>query len=68
VSAAVDGLRGRRPIVDADDKLTDTGRASTDRIEVLTDESAARAYDALSTAELDELLAGLELIAAAAAA
>jgi len=45
--------------------FTDADRESGERIEALTDELAAAAYDVLSADELDELLAGLEPIAAA---
>src|ERR1700722_6373154 len=64
LAAVVDGLRGRG-LVDAAGGVTDAGRETQGRIEVLTDELAARAYDVLSTDELDELVAGLEPIAAA---
>jgi hypothetical protein len=45
--------------------FTDAGRETTVRIEALTDELAAPAYDVLSADELDGLLAGLGPIAAA---
>jgi hypothetical protein len=64
LDAVVDGLRGRG-LVDAAGELTDSGRETRERIEDLTDELAAPAYDALSADELDELVAGLEPIAAA---
>jgi hypothetical protein len=64
LAAVVDGLRDRG-LVDAAGGFTDTGRQTSERIEALTDELAAPAYDVLSTAELDELVAGLEPIAAA---
>jgi DNA-binding MarR family transcriptional regulator len=48
--------------------LTDAGRKAKERIEALTDELAAPAYDVLSADELDELVAGLETVAAAAEA
>jgi hypothetical protein len=67
LAAVVDGLR-RRGLVDAAGGFTDAGREITQRIETRTDELAAPAYDALSAAELDELIAGLEPIAAAARA
>ena len=41
------------------------GRETKQRIEALTDKLAAPAYDVLSADELDELVAGLEPIAAA---
>nr|WP_157435607.1 MarR family transcriptional regulator [Actinospica robiniae] len=64
LAAVVDGLR-ERGLVNAAGGFTDTGRATRERIEALTDESAAPAYDVLSAEELDELIAGLEPIAAA---
>jgi hypothetical protein len=67
LAAVVDGLRGRG-LVDAAGGFTDAGRATRERIEALTDELAAPAYDVLSADELDELVAGLEPIAAAAQA
>jgi hypothetical protein len=51
--------------VDAAGGFTDAGRQTRQRIEALTDELAAPAYDVLSADELDELIAGLEPIAAA---
>ena len=67
LAAVIDGLRARG-LVDADGGFTDAGRQTRDRIEALTDELAAPAYDVLSAAELDELIAELEPIAAAAKA
>ncbi|HKN54391.1 MAG TPA: MarR family transcriptional regulator, partial [Amycolatopsis sp.] len=67
LAAVVDGLRGRG-LVDADGGFTDTGRKTSERIEAVTDKLAAPAYDVLSADELDELIAGLEPIAAAARA
>ncbi|MBR7834260.1 MarR family transcriptional regulator [Actinospica durhamensis] len=64
LTAVLDGLRGRG-LVDAAGGFTDAGRETRQRIEALTDELAAPAYDVLSADELDELVARLELIAAA---
>jgi hypothetical protein len=64
LAAVADGLRGRG-LVDAAGGLTDAGRGTRERIGALTDELAAPAYDDLSADELDELIAGLEPIAAA---
>jgi hypothetical protein len=64
LAAVIDWLR-RRGLVDAAGSFTDAGRAIRERIEALTDELAAPAYDALTPDELDELVAGLEPIAAA---
>jgi hypothetical protein len=51
--------------VNAAGGFTDAGRETRERIETLTDELASPAYDVLSAHELDELIAGLEPIAAA---
>jgi hypothetical protein len=64
LAAVVDGLRGRG-LVDAAGGFTDAGRETRERIEALTDELAAPAYEVLSADELDELVAGLEPVAAA---
>ena len=64
LAAVVDGLRDRG-LMDAAGGFTDAGRETRARIEALTDELAAPAYDVLTAAELDELIAGLEPIAAA---
>jgi hypothetical protein len=58
LAAVMDGLRDRG-LVDADGRFTDAGRETKQRIEDLTDELAAAPYDALSPAELDELIAEL---------
>lgn len=57
------GLR-ERGLIDTDGWFTDAGRETKNRIEALTDELAAPPYDALSPAELDELVAELEPISA----
>ncbi len=64
LAAVVDGMRGRG-LVDAAGGFTDAGRETRQRIEARTDELAAPAYAVLSADELDELVAGLEPIAAA---
>ncbi|MET9243297.1 hypothetical protein [Nonomuraea sp. NPDC003709] len=64
LTAVLDGLRGRG-LVDTAGRFTDAGRETRQRIEELTDELAAPAYDVLTADELDELAAGLEPIAAA---
>ena len=64
LDAVVDGLR-HRGLVDTAGELTDAGRETRARIESLTDELAAPAYDALSADELDELIAGLGPLASA---
>ncbi len=65
LAAVVDGLRARG-LVDAAGGFTGTGRQTRERIEDLTDELAAPPYDVLSPDELDELIAVLDPIAAAA--
>src|SRR4051794_29450636 len=67
LAAVVDGLRGRG-LVDAAGGFPAAGRETRQRIEALTDELAAPAYDVLRADELDELVAGLEPISAAAKA
>jgi len=57
--------RAARGLVDAAGGFTDAGRETRQRIEALTDELAAPAYDVLSADVLDELIAGLEPIATA---
>ena len=63
LAAVMDGLR-ERGLVDTDGRFTDAGRETKQRIEALTDELAAPPYEALSPAELTELLAELEPITA----
>ncbi|MFI8837035.1 hypothetical protein ACIGPN_39600 [Streptomyces afghaniensis] len=63
LAAVMDGLR-ERGLVDTDGRFTDAGREPKQRIEVLTDELAAPPYNALSPAELDELVTELEPITA----
>ncbi len=64
LAGVVDRLRGRG-LVNPAEELTDAGRETREQIEALTDELAAPAYEVLSADELDELIAGLEPIAAA---
>src|SRR3954464_275815 len=64
LAAVIDGLRGRG-LVDAAGGFTDAGRETKERIEALTDQLAAPAYDVLGADELDELITELEPIAAA---
>jgi hypothetical protein len=64
LAAVIDGLRARG-LVDADGGFTDAGRETRERIEALTDDLAGPAYEVLGAAELDELIAELEPIAAA---
>jgi hypothetical protein len=64
LAAVVDGMRDRG-LIGADGWLTADGRATKARVEALTDDLAAPAYDALGPGELDQLIAELEPIAAA---
>jgi hypothetical protein len=64
LAGVVDGLRCRG-LVDAAGSFTAAGRAVNERIEALTDELAAPAYNELTPTELDGLIAGLEPITAA---
>jgi hypothetical protein len=64
LAAVVDGMRDRG-LIGADGWLTADGRAAKARIEALTDDLAAPAYDALAPIELAQLIADLEPIAAA---
>jgi hypothetical protein len=59
-----DGMRVRGLIDDAG-RITESGRKTKERVEALTDDLAAPAYDVLTPAELDQLIADLEPLAAA---
>ncbi|MFF0013140.1 MarR family transcriptional regulator [Streptomyces sp. NPDC005374] len=63
LASVMEGLR-ERGLVDSEGRFTDVGRETKQRIEDLTDELAAPPYQALSPAELDELIAQLEPITA----
>ncbi|MFE5392999.1 MarR family transcriptional regulator [Streptomyces sp. NPDC056568] len=63
LAAVLDGMR-ERGLIDIDGHFTDVGRATKQGIETLTDELATPPYEALSPAELDELIAELEPITA----
>ena len=63
LAAVVDGMR-TRGLVGADGWLTAAGRRTKERIETLTDELAAPAYDILEPDELDQLVADLAPLAA----
>ena len=64
LAAVVDGMRARG-LIGASGWLSDTGRESKERIESLTDDLAAPAYDSLTPRELDQLIVDLEPISAA---
>jgi hypothetical protein len=63
LAEVMEGLR-ERGLVDTNGWFTDAGRETKQRIEALTDELAAPPYDALSAAELAELVAELDPITA----
>ena len=63
LAAVVDGMRARG-LVGPDGWLTAAGRSTKQRVESLTDELAAPAYDVLSPGELDQLIEDLEPLAA----
>ena len=62
LDAVIDGLR-ERGLVGADGWLSAQGRAVKQRVEDLTDDLAAKPYESLEPAELDELMAGLDPLA-----
>ena len=64
LAAVVDGMRDRG-LIGTDGWLTADGRTTKARIEALTDDLAAPAYDALSSSEVAQLITDLEPIAAA---
>jgi hypothetical protein len=63
LAAVVDAMRARG-LVDVDGWLTAAGRQTKERVETLTDELAAPAYDILEPDELDRLVDDLEPLAA----
>ena len=63
LAAVVDAMRARG-LVGADGWLTAAGRQIKERVEALTDELAAPAYDILEPDELDQLIEDLEPLAA----
>jgi hypothetical protein len=67
LAVVMDGLR-ERGLLDASGRFTDTGRATKDRIESLTDALAEAPYAGLEPRELVELTALLEPIAGRLAA
>ena len=62
LEGVIEGMRARVLIGD-DGWLTDAGQHTKDRVESLTDELAAPAYDILEADELDQLVADLEPLA-----
>ena len=63
LAAVVDGMRARG-LIGADGWLTSAGRQTKERVDSLTDELAAPAYDILEPGELDQLVEDLEPLAA----
>ncbi|MGN6723257.1 MAG: SCO6745 family protein [Marmoricola sp.] len=63
VAAVVDRLRARG-LVNDDGWFTDAGRELREKIESQTDDLASPPYDALTADDLDQLIAGLEPLAA----
>jgi hypothetical protein len=63
LAAVIDGLRDRG-LVGEDGWLSEPGRAVKQRVEALTDDLAAKPYESLEPAELDELISTLEPLAA----
>jgi hypothetical protein len=62
IEAVIDGMRGRG-LIGEDGWLSKQGRAVKQRVEALTDDLAAPAYDSLEPDELDELMTSLEQLA-----
>jgi hypothetical protein len=65
VLAEVLGGLQERGLVTGTKEFTEAGRATKDRVEALTDELAAPAYDVLTDAEVEELVGLLEPMKAA---
>ncbi|MDF8262675.1 SCO6745 family protein [Luteipulveratus flavus] len=63
LGAVIDGMRARG-LIDETGWLSDAGRETKARVEALTDELAAPAYDVLSADEVEQLIADLEPLAA----
>jgi hypothetical protein len=67
LAGVADGMRARG-LIDEAGRITENGRETKERVEALTDRLAAPAYDILTPAELDQLIAALEPLAAVMAA
>jgi len=63
LAAVIDGMR-ERGLIAADGWLSERGRATKQRVEALTDDLAARPYECLDPAEVEELISALEPVAA----
>lgn len=64
LAAVVDGMRARG-LIGTDGRLTDSGLATKERVEAMTDRLAEAPYNALSPSELKRLVADLEPVSAA---
>jgi hypothetical protein len=62
LDAVIDGMR-QRGLIGDDGWLSEEGRAAKQRVEAMTDDLAAKPYEALDPAELDELMTTLEPLA-----
>src|SRR3954470_715449 len=62
IAAVIDGMRDRG-LIGEDGWLSERGRAVKQRVEALTDDLAAKPYESLDSAELEELTAILEPLA-----
>jgi hypothetical protein len=62
LTSVIDQMRARDLIAD-DGGLSETGRATKQRVEALTDDLAAKPYESLSPDELNELITALEPLA-----
>lgn len=65
IEAIATGLR-ERGLIDAEEQFTPAGRDLKDRVEAMTDELAAPAYDVLSADDLEQLMLDLEPFSVAA--
>ena len=63
LASVIDGMRDRG-LIGVDGWLTEQGRAVKQRVESLTDQLAAKPYESLQPAQLDELIDLLEPLAA----
>ena len=63
LARVVDSMQARG-LIDASGWLSDAGRKIKERIESLTDDLAAPAYDSLTSSQLDQLIADLKPISA----
>jgi len=63
LAAVVDGMRARG-LIDDDGWLSEAGRTKKERIESITDDRAAPAYERLTPSELEQLIVDLEPISA----